>query len=522
MPPKRSAAATDEPSSKARATGETTPGRAAGNDEDELQYEDPWEDENDSDEEVVDADAQDEDGMDVDGDIVPAAEDEDDEAEPQKSVYIPGGQHQLAQDEVLEPDMTSYEMLHTMAVHWPCLSFDVLRDSLGFDRAKYPQTAYIVSGTQADEAKKNEILVMKMSQLHRTQKDADSRTDVLDSDSEDDDEEEDADALDEDAVVEFKSIPHVGGVNRVRAQPLAPSAPLPSVNTPYHVASWSETGNVHIFDVRPLLESLDTPGYSYDKAAVHKPVYTTSAHGRAEGFAMDWGADVSSGSASSLRLLTGDIASKIFLTTSTPSGFNTSPTPFTSHTSSVEDLQWSPSELTVFASCSADASVRIWDVRVKTRKSAVAVEGAHSSDVNVISWNRLSSHLLLSGGDDGMLKVWDLRSLKGASAPAPTPVASLTWHTAPITSVEWHPSDESTFVASGADDQVTLWDLAVEHDADEMREELDASGREVPQQLLFIHQGQHEVKEVHWHPQIPGAVVSTSADGFNVFKTISV
>lgn len=165
---------------------------------------------------------------------------------------------------------------------------------------------------------------------------------------------------------------------------------------------------MHIFDVRPLIESLDVPGYSYDKSRAHSPVFTIDSHGRAEGFAMDWAAS----GPSSLRLLTGDVHSKIYLTTSTPSGFNALSQPFLTHTSSVEDLQWSPSEPTVFASCSADKTVQIWDVRSKGRKSVAGIDSAHESDVNVISWNRMSSYLLLSGGDEGGIKVWDLRTVK--------------------------------------------------------------------------------------------------------------
>ena len=105
----------------------------------------------------------------MDIDVQPAAEDED-EAPAPSEVFLPNTRA-LGKDEILEPDNSVYEMLHRMNVAWPCLSFDILRDGLGEERSRYPATAYLVTGTQADQAKNNELLVMKLSSMHRTQKD---------------------------------------------------------------------------------------------------------------------------------------------------------------------------------------------------------------------------------------------------------------------------------------------------------------------------------------------------------------
>lgn len=189
--------------------------------------------------------------------------------------------------------------------------------------------------------------------------------------------------------------------------------------------------------------------------------------------------------------------------------------PVSSEGSSLEDLQWSPHEGNVLASASVDGALRIWDVRAQTR-CAIKLD-AHKADINAISWNRMEQHLLASGCEDGSLSIWDLRHFPRALKKEKVePLATFKWHRAPVHSVEWHPVDPSVLAASGDDDQVTIWDLAVEAEDIQAQE-----GRLVPPQLLFIHQGQTGLRELHWHPQIPGALATTAESNFNFFKTIS-
>ncbi|KAI3941905.1 hypothetical protein MKW98_009115 [Papaver atlanticum] len=105
------------------------------------------------------------------------------------------------------------------------------------------------------------------------------------------------------------------------------------------------------------------------------------------------------------RLVSGVCDSHIHLwESSSTATWNVDTTPFDGHDFSVEDLQWSPSERDVFASCSVDGTIAIWDIR---RKKPAATIKANKADVNVISWNRVASCMLASGSDDGTFTVRD-------------------------------------------------------------------------------------------------------------------
>ncbi|KAH6976293.1 WD40-repeat-containing domain protein [Ilyonectria sp. MPI-CAGE-AT-0026] len=455
------------------------------------EFEDEFEDEFESEDEIFEAG--------VDG--RPDAEREADEKAADAMDVDQGtfivGRSKLEPGQTLAPDLTTYEMLHNLSTPWPCLSFDIVKDGLGDARKAYPATMYTVAGTQAESAKAsdNQIMVMKFSGLSKM-----DRGDESDSDGDDDE--------DSDPILESKSIPISSTTNRIRSHQI-PSQELGRPQTTL-TATMTESSNVFIHDITPHLASFDNPGTTIS-AQQNKPISTIRAH-KSEGYALDWSPTVPGG-----KLLTGDNDGLIYMTTRTDGGgWVTDNRAFQGHTSSVEELQWSPSEQSVFASASSDGTIRVWDVRSKSRKAAITVQ-VSNVDVNVMSWSRQTSHLLASGDDNGVWGVWDLRQWK-ADAQKPQPIASFDFHKEQITSVEWHPTDDSIMAVAAADNTVTLWDLAVELDDEESKD--TAGVKDVPPQLLFVHYLK-DVKEVHWHPQITGSLVATGEE-FSVFRTISV
>lgn len=230
-----------------------------------------------------------------------------------------------------------------------------------------------------------------------------------------------------------------------------------------------------IFNIAPQLTALESGHSASDQESATKAIFQFKGH-QTEGYAMDW-CRCDKG-----KLATGDCNGSIYVYHPSEASWTVDRTPFLNHQSSVEDIQWSPSEATVFASCSVDRTIKIWDTRSREHKAMLSVN-AHASDVNVISWNREVGYLMVSGSDDGTFRIWDFRNnlyewilefmYRSCS------VGDFNYLNAPITSVEWSPHDSSVLAVS-SDEQLTIWDLSLEADA---ANEI----QDVPPQLLFVH-----------------------------------
>jgi len=334
---------------------------------------------------------------------------------------------------------------------------------------------------------------MKLSSLCYLEQAEDEFQDSDDEDSDDDS------VVYEDPVLQVSTIPLKGwgGVNRVRT--------ISSSNKTY-CAAWTEEGGVGLFDITPHLNSLDTHA-RLDDALHNKPLLQYKSH-QSEGFALDFNKNTNT---DDLKLLSGDCSGAIHLW-----NINTNPeiqvTKFydpKDKNCSVEDVCWSPSEQTVFASCDTSGCIKIFDTRCAGK--FMLSQTVSNTDVNVLGWNQHVSNLMASGDDNGVLAVWDLRSF-GKSSNKPNPLARLTYSDQPITSLEWHPTDESMLCVTD-EDATYLYDLSIEEDEGQQASDND----DIPPQLLFVHCGSEVVKEARWHPQIPSLVMTTALSGYTAF-----
>jgi ribosome assembly protein RRB1 len=419
-------------------------------------------------------------------------------------------------------DNSAYEMLHKVNLEWPCLSIDfVLPDRFesNFDQYnpgvklpnsllvdytdpvtsqkskrhkedKYPYKVYMVGGTQTDAKSKvaNKLYVMKLYDMYKTQYDDQSESD------------DDPDNFDDDPNLLFEWVPLKAAINRVR-----------TMNYSSITALWNEAGEVAIYDLTPLFLKLNAKKVNNKKKSKKNlkdvKLKICGFNHTQEGYALDW---------SPLKkgfLASGGQDTNIHLyipSDSTLGDWQMTDSPLKGHNASVEDIQWSPSEESVMASCSVDTTVKIWDIRANSNSDSQITIPAHETDVNVIAWNPACTYLLASGGDDGAFKVWDLRYLKRGGA-----ITNIKWHSGQITSLQFQPREESVLAVASSDNRLTIWDFGVEKDEEAKQQSED---KDIPQQLMFLHQGQDDIKELRFHPYYDCMIASTANDGLNLFR----
>lgn len=426
----------------------------------------------------------------------------------------------IQKDEELVFDNSAYEMLHRSEVSWPCMSVDWLvpeyfppvevRDYFKPSSKKvyedeFPYACYFLGGATTDE--KNGVLYyMKWFNMHRTLYD------------EDPDKEADSESEGAEPLMEHISVTSKGNINRIK-----------TMRNSYLAAYWSDSRSIELVDMKSLIQDMEerwqisqeqdkkqkkTKKKKLDEKQIHFKSYPK----KQEGFALDWS-----------PLLPGVLAiggydcniEIVMSRDENCSDFTGLPVNqqrydfkcnYRAHKGSVEDIVFSPVDPNVLASGGIDNAVKFWDLRTNFKDAQVNIANAHNADVNCLSWKNMGGvNLIASGSDDCSFKVWDLRFYESG------PISNILYHKGPITAIDWDPQEKSTqIVVSSEDNRVSIWDFSVEADSNKVKDAND--NKDIPDNLVFLHQGQKNVKDVKFHPYYRDFVLSSAENGINVFK----
>ena len=121
------------------------------------------------------------------------------------------------------------------------------------------------------------------------------------------------------------------------------------------------------------------------------------------------------------------------------------------HDKEVYDIAWGGPE--VFASVSADGSVRVFDLRDKDHSTIIYESQTPDTPLLRLGWNKQDPRYMATICMDSPVIVLDIRF--------PTlPVAELQGHRASMNTLAWAPHSSSHMCTAGDDSQALIWDLS--------------------------------------------------------------
>jgi DDB1- and CUL4-associated factor 7 len=121
------------------------------------------------------------------------------------------------------------------------------------------------------------------------------------------------------------------------------------------------------------------------------------------------------------------------------------------HDKEVYDIAWGGPE--VFASVSADGSVRVFDLRDKDHSTIIYESQTPDTPLLRLGWNKQDPRYMATICMDSPVIVLDIRF--------PTlPVAELHSHRASVNTLAWAPHSSSHMCTAGDDSQALIWDLS--------------------------------------------------------------
>ena len=123
------------------------------------------------------------------------------------------------------------------------------------------------------------------------------------------------------------------------------------------------------------------------------------------------------------------------------------------HDKEVYDVAFAPASEHLFATCGADGSVRLFDLRSLEHSTIVYEETAGPSHLLRLNWNKCDSNYIATLQlDSQSALVLDLRM------PF-TPVARLS-HTASVNAIAWAPHSSCHLCTGGSDSEALIWDIS--------------------------------------------------------------